>query len=47
MMCDGVIGPVPVPKEVTQICREMWEIGGVVVKTKRGWRLLEVWKVSP
>ena len=46
-MCDGVIGPVPVPKEVTQICREMWGIGGVVVKTKRGWRLLEVWKVSP
>jgi hypothetical protein len=46
-MHDGVIGPVPVPKKVTQICAEMWDIGGVVVKTKRGWRLLEVWKVSP
>lgn len=44
---DGVIGPVPVPKKVTQICGEMWDIGGVIVKTKRGWRFLEVWKVSP
>jgi len=46
-MSDGVIGPVPVPREVTQMCGEMWDIGGVVVKTNRGWRLLEVWKVSP
>ena len=46
-MHDGVIGPVPVPKKVTQICREMWDIGGVVVKTSRGWRFLEIWKVSP
>ena len=44
---DGVIGPVPVPKKVTQICGEMWDISGVVVKTRRGWRLLEVWKVTP
>ena len=42
-----VIGPVPVPKEVTKICQEMWDIGGVVVKTSRGWRLREVWNVSP
>lgn len=46
-MHDGVIGPVPVPKMVTQIVQEMWDIGGVVVKTNRGWRFLEVWKVSP
>ncbi len=46
-MYDGVIGPVPVPKKVSQICEEMWDIGGVVVKTNRGWRLLEVWKVTP
>jgi hypothetical protein len=46
-MLDKVIGPVPVPKKVTQICQEMWDIGGVVVKTSRGWRLLEVWNVSP
>lgn len=46
-MYDGVIGPVPVPKKVTQICGEMWDIGGVVVKTRRGWRFLEVWTVTP
>ncbi|QDU59602.1 hypothetical protein Pan216_04330 [Planctomycetes bacterium Pan216] len=46
-MHDGVIGPVPVPKKVTQIVKEMWDIGGVIVKTSRGWRFLEVWKVSP
>ena len=46
-MYDGVIGPVPVPKQVTQICDEMWDISGVVVKTKRGWHFLEVWNVSP
>ena len=46
-MFDKVIGPVPVPREVTQVCQEMWDISGVVVKTSRGWRLLEVWNVSP
>jgi hypothetical protein len=44
---DKVIGPVPVPKKVTQLCGEMWDISGVVVKTKQGWRLLEVWNVTP
>lgn len=46
-MLDGVIGPVPVPKKVTQICGEMWDLSGVVVRTARGWRLLEVWSVTP
>ena len=46
-MLDDVIGPVPVPKKVTQVCEEMWDIGGVVVKTSRGWRFLEVWSVTP
>jgi len=46
-MHDDLIGPVPVPKQVTQLCGEMWDISGVVVKTKRGWRLLEVWNVTP
>ena len=44
---DKVIGPVPVPAEVTQICREAWDIAEVVVKTRRGWRFLEVWNVTP
>ncbi len=47
MMLSEEIGPAPVPKQVTQLCREMWDIGGIVVKTSRGWRLLEVWSVSP
>lgn len=46
-MHEGIIGPVPVPKKVTQIVQEMSDIGGVVVKSRRGWRFLEVWKVSP
>lgn len=47
MAGDEVIGPVPVPKEVTDVCQTMWDIGGIVVKTSRGWRFLEVWHVSP
>jgi hypothetical protein len=46
-MYGKVIGPVPVSRGFTDICQKMWDIGGVVVKTKRGWRLLEVWNVSP
>jgi hypothetical protein len=46
-MHEGVIGPIPVPKEVTEICGEMWDISGSVVKTSQGWRFLEVWNVSP
>jgi len=43
----SVIGPVPVPKQVTQRCQPMWDIGGVVAKVGKGWRLIEVWNVSP
>jgi hypothetical protein len=46
-MGDKVIGPVPVPVEVTEICRKSWDVFGAVVKTSRGWRFLEVWSVSP
>jgi hypothetical protein len=44
---DSVIGPVPVPRKVTELCRPMWDIGGVVAKTAGGWRFVEVWNVSP
>jgi hypothetical protein len=44
---DSVIGPVPVPRKVTQLCQPMWDIGGVVAKGSKGWRLVEVWNVSP
>jgi hypothetical protein len=44
---DREIGPVPVPREVSDVCRVGWDISGVVVKTSKGWRLTEVWNVSP
>jgi hypothetical protein len=44
---DSVIGPVPVPKKVTQLCQPMWDIGGVVVNAGKGWQFVEVWNVSP
>ena len=44
---DSVIGPVPVPKKATTLCKPGWDIGGVVMKVGKGWRLVEVWNVSP
>jgi len=42
-----IIGPFPVPKQVTALCVIGWKIGGIVAKVGRGWRLIEVWNVSP
>jgi hypothetical protein len=36
-----------VPNQVTALCEPGWDIGGVVVKVGKGWRLVEVWNVSP
>ena len=44
---DREIGPVPVPREVSDLCRVGWDISGTVVKTPKGWRFVEVWNVSP
>ncbi len=44
---DSVIGPLLVPKQVTALCAPGWDIGGVVAKVGKGWRLIEVWNVSP
>ena len=44
---NSVIGPVPVPKKVTTLCKPGWDIGGVVMKVGKGWRLVEAWNVSP
>jgi hypothetical protein len=41
------IGPIPVSREVSDLCKVGWDIGGMVVKTPKGWRLVEVWNVSP
>lgn len=43
----STIGPVPVPREVSGMCQVGWDISGVAVKTSKGWRLAEVWNVSP
>ena len=43
----STIGPVPVPPEVSRICQLGWDISGVAVRTPEGWRLMEVWNVSP
>ena len=47
LMEGKTIGPIPVPGQVTQLCKEGWDIGGVVAKVGKGWRLIEVWNVSP
>jgi hypothetical protein len=44
---NTAIGPVSVPKKVTALCEPGWDIGGVVAKVGKGWRLIEVWNVSP
>jgi hypothetical protein len=42
-----VWGPVDVPVAIASACRVGWRIGGVVVHTTKGWKLLKVWSVSP
>jgi hypothetical protein len=44
---ETVIGPVPVPQEVTQLCQSHWDIAGVVAKVGKEWRFVEVWSVTP
>jgi hypothetical protein len=41
------VGPVPVPRRATELLEVNRDIGGVVERTSRGWRLAEVWKVTP
>ncbi len=44
---EPLIGPIPVPEKITRACKVGWDIGGVVGKTAQGWRLVEVWNISP
>jgi hypothetical protein len=44
---ESEIGPIPVPAKVTRSCKLGWDIGGVVARTSKGWRLVEVWNLSP
>jgi hypothetical protein len=41
------IGPIPVPAKVAKACKVGWDVGGVVALTNKGWRLVEVWNISP
>jgi hypothetical protein len=41
------IGPIPVPPAIAKACKVGWDIGGAVALTPRGWRLVEVWNLSP
>jgi len=44
---DPGIGPIVVPAAIARACKVGWDIGGVVARTRTGWRLVEVWNVSP
>jgi hypothetical protein len=39
--------PVPVSAAIAKACKVGWDIGGVVAETAKGWRLVEVWNLSP
>jgi hypothetical protein len=39
--------PVPVPAAIAKACKVGWDIGGAVAETAKGWRLVEVWNLSP
>ena len=46
-MAGEVWGPIDVPVSIARACRVGRDIGGVVVQTRKGWRLIKVWDVSP
>jgi hypothetical protein len=47
MTDDPPIGPIPLPAKIARACKVGWDVGGVVAQTKSGWRLVEVWNISP
>jgi hypothetical protein len=47
MTGDPVLGPIPVSAKVARACKLGWNIGGSVASTAKGWRLVEVWNVTP
>jgi hypothetical protein len=44
---ERTIGPIPVPEKFTRACKVGWDVGGAVAETAQGWRLVEVWNISP
>ncbi len=47
MTGEPVLGPIPVSAKIARACKLGWNIGGAVASTPKGWRLIEVWNVSP
>jgi hypothetical protein len=43
----GELGPIPVPEKISRTCKVGWDIGGSLGETAKGWRLVEVWNISP
>jgi hypothetical protein len=44
---DPDIGPFPVPATASRLAKPGWDLGGKVARTAQGWRLVEVWNLSP
>lgn len=44
-LLEGEAFTVPVPKKVARMCREGWTLSGLLGRTAKGWRLVEVWGV--
>lgn len=44
---EPMVGPISVPAKIARACQVGWDIGGAVGLTPKGWRLIEVWNVSP
>ena len=44
---DEDIGPVPVPEEFSKKCRIDWCINSEIGKTRKGWKIVDVYQVKP
>jgi hypothetical protein len=43
---DTESGPIPVTVKVAGACKVGWDVG-VLALSNQGWRLVEVWSISP
>ncbi len=44
---DTESGPIPVTVKVAGACKVGWDVVGVLTLSNNGWRLVEVWNISP
>lgn len=48
MSCsEGIIGPIAVPREITDLAEEGWAVTLLLGRTRRGWKILDVGNVYP